>query len=198
MATFFGALAASWYTLNVPARALIPVLSTSLAVFACAGGQAEHSSERERASDERQARSSSETSSTESETPTPRAPAGPPPVLAVRAERTRDRTFAPVVQNRGRELARISSRLVLEREGEDAFEAVPSVDLSLRWDCATAAPECVELAPGAELRPPAWLGTLGDAQCDCERCADAPAGTYRFVVTTCDGDHRIVGDAFTR
>jgi hypothetical protein len=35
---------------------------------------------------------------------------------------------------------------------------------------------------------------IGDAQCMCERCVDAPAGAYRIVVTTCDGAHRAASD----
>ncbi|WP_157068705.1 hypothetical protein [Sandaracinus amylolyticus] len=126
------------------------------------------------------------------------AETGPAPVLAIRGTPARaGREIAIVVENRGTELARVSPRLVLERASDDGrFTRVDPVELALRPSCEREAPACVELAPGAALHPPAWLGTMGDAQCACDRCAPAEPGTYRFVATSCGGAHRLEGEPF--
>ncbi|UJR83818.1 hypothetical protein [Sandaracinus amylolyticus] len=123
---------------------------------------------------------------------------GPAPVLAIRGTPARaGREVAIVIENRGTELARVSPRLVLERaSSEGRFARVDATELALRPSCEREAPTCVELAPGAALHPPAWLGTTGDAQCACERCVPAEPGTYRFVATSCGGAHRLEGEPF--
>jgi hypothetical protein len=55
----------------------------------------------------------------------------------------------------------------------------------VRANCLDAAASCVTLAPRQSVDVVAWTGMLGDGQCDCTRCAPAPAGRYRFVVTSC-------------
>lgn len=85
---------------------------------------------------------------------------------------------------------------VQRRDGDSWTDVHGIAELSLRDDCHHDAPGCVHLVPGAELLPPSWLGTTGDAQCVCTRCATAPAGTYRFVAKTCDGSRYYPGVPF--
>ena len=83
----------------------------------------------------------------------------------------------------------------MERFGASAFEPFAAGALSFRFACDAPPAACLDLVPGAELRPPTWLATAGRAQCN-ERGADrAPPGRYRFVAHTCDGA-RIEGQAF--
>jgi len=124
---------------------------------------------------------------------------GPAPELGLAVEPGRDGATSLIVDNRGEEPVRLATALSLERQDGEAFTAVEGIGgLALRFDCTTPPEECVTLIPGAALHPPPWSGDLGDAQCDCERCADAPTGTYRFVVTTCGGGHRVQSPAFER
>lgn len=122
---------------------------------------------------------------------------GPPPSLRVTGEPDRyDRQVAIHVENHGADAAEVRSRLELQRRNGERWEEVSAARIELRFSCEDEAAECVTLAPGAVYIPPAWLGTQGDAQCTCTRCAPAPAGTYRFVATSCNGAHTISGDAF--
>ena len=104
------------------------------------------------------------------------------------------------VRNVGTETARVRGAVRLERHAGDAWTSQPIV-FGLRARCGEAVPECVTLAPGAELLPPAWLGTVGDAQCDCDRCAPAE-GELRFVLESCAPEghapHVVMGQPFTR
>ncbi|RLB46655.1 MAG: hypothetical protein DRJ42_27165 [Deltaproteobacteria bacterium] len=136
-------------------------------------------------------------------TETAEAPAeadpGAPPTLGLSVEPGFEGAASLIVENRGSEAVELSSALVLEREEDGAFAPVSGIaGLALRFDCVQEPPECLTLVPGAALHPPPWNGMLGDAQCVCTRCADAPTGTYRFVVTTCGGGHRVTSPAFTR
>jgi hypothetical protein len=124
-----------------------------------------------------------------------RPPPGPPPVVRVRGEPGRDRSVAVSIESRGERPAELSRRVVIEQREGETFR--PVGNLALRDSCNGSVPDgCVTLVPGAELRPPEWLGLLGDAQCACERCAAAPAGVYRFVATSCDGAHRVESAPF--
>lgn len=122
-------------------------------------------------------------------------PPGPAPTLAFVATPGPD-GVALSLANHGAD-ASLRSTVVVEVETNGTFAAAPSAStLALRYDCAHAADPCVTLAPGAELLPPSWLGTWGDMQCECERCAPVEPGRYRLVVTTCDGAHRVESNAF--
>lgn len=127
---------------------------------------------------------------------------GPPPALGLTIEAGFEGASALVVENRGTSPVELSSALVLERQDEqdgDSFEPAGDVrGLALRFDCDEAPPECLALVPGAALHPPPWNGKVGEGQCGCTDCDPAPTGTYRFVVTTCGGGHRVESPAFTR
>jgi len=134
---------------------------------------------------------------TADDAPTPEPDPAPPPVLGLVGEVV-EGGVAIRVESRGARAANLSGLLV-EKRGDDGWEA--AAELSLRSDCQTEAPPCVELVPGAVLMPPKWLGTRGDAQCDCDRCARAGAGEYRLVALSCAPEghlpHRVAGAAFT-
>ncbi len=99
------------------------------------------------------------------------------------------------VENRGTATTELSGRVELERREGDQWQAV-DVRLHLRDGCNGDSIECLTLAPGAVFIPPPWLGMLGDAQCTCEQCSSAPAGSYRFVVRSCSGAHPVAGEPF--
>jgi hypothetical protein len=76
------------------------------------------------------------------------------------------------------------------------FETATEIEsFLLRPDCEHQGGECVELVPGGTLYPPAW-GAGG--QCDsCPSCESIREGTYRVVMTSCGGAHRIESEPFT-
>jgi hypothetical protein len=101
------------------------------------------------------------------------------------------------VANTSRQPVALGAEVVVEVLRGDAFVPVDEMGaLTLRPSCETTAPPCTTLVPGAELFPPDWLGTFGDAQCACEECWPAPAGTYRIAVTSCDGRRRYLSPPF--
>ncbi len=124
-------------------------------------------------------------------------PPGPAPTLALVATPGPD-GVAISIANHGGADASLRSAVVVEVDEGGSFSGAPSSStLALRYDCAREPEPCVTLAPGAELLPPAWLGTWGDMQCVCTRCGPVAPGRYRLVVTTCDGAHRVESNAFT-
>ena len=100
--------------------------------------------------------------------------------------------------NTGAARVALAAAVEVEQERDGQWAGVPGVGtITLRPSCEAQAPACTTLAPGAELFPPAWLGTTGDSQCACDRCAPVAHGRYRFVVHSCDGARRIAGEPFT-
>jgi hypothetical protein len=135
----------------------------------------------------------------------PASPALPPEThagegggLAVHGDPSRPgRAVGLRVANTGGTTLSVDSTLALEHESGGRFVPLEGMGrVTLRGSCASAAPRCVTLAPGAEIFPPDWLGTTGDAQCACEACAPAPAGRYRFVARSCDGAKTYAGEPF--
>jgi hypothetical protein len=130
----------------------------------------------------------------------PTSPSDPPPSDAPRVivrgtPNDPGRLVAIAIENHAEAAVSLSRELVVEVQRGDSWSTVTTAGLSLRSTCEAEAPECVTLQPGAELYPPEWLGTQGDAQCICTRCVPVESGTYRFVVTTCEGA-RIEGEPF--
>jgi hypothetical protein len=128
-------------------------------------------------------------------TPSP-TPTGEPPEVTFTVTPSHRGAFAMSLTNRGAGAVGLGRSVIVEREHGGAYEAVSAAGLSLRPDCEHDAPDCVTLGPGAELLPPDWNGMAGDAQCVCTRCAPVEAGTYRLVVRTCDGGHRVESAPF--
>lgn len=87
--------------------------------------------------------------------------------------------------DRGDFPARINAEVVVEREVNGAWVRAGVAGMRVRSNCRDAATECVTLAPHESIEVVPWQAMLGDGQCECTRCANAPAGRYRFVVTTC-------------
>ncbi len=122
---------------------------------------------------------------------------GPAPTLRVVGEPDpHSRAVAIRIENRGETATELAGAVGLQRQSGETFADVESVHLDLRYSCEDEAAECVTLAPGATYLPPEWLGTVGDAQCICTRCAPAEPGTYRFVVRSCNGAHTVAGEPF--
>lgn len=141
----------------------------------------------------------SEARATGGEATSPDAPVvdpGPAPSLRVLGvPETHGRTVAIRVENHGAQ-TELTGAVTLQQRDGDAWADVDGASLDLRFSCREEAPECLTLAPGAVLLPPPWLGTIGDAQCICTRCGPAEAGTYRFVVRSCNGAHEALGEPF--
>jgi hypothetical protein len=135
----------------------------------------------------------------------PASPALPPEThagegggLAVHGDPSRPgRAVGLRVANTGSTTLSIDSALAIEHESGGRFAPLEGMGrVTLRGSCTAAAPRCVTLAPGAEIFPPDWLGTTGDAQCACEECGPAPAGRYRFIAKSCDGAKTYAGEPF--
>lgn len=118
---------------------------------------------------------------TETVAETPLDPAPPPSLRLITALDGEGATVR--VQNHGAAVARLRGRVSVQRQNGDTWEELTGV-FGLRPHCQAEVPDCLDLAPGGELLPPAWLGTRGDAQCACNRCAPVD-GTVRFVVRSC-------------
>jgi len=81
--------------------------------------------------------------------------------------------------------ARLHAEVEVEQHVGGEWHRVNAAGLQLRATCSGEAPDCVTIEPRSELSIVPWTGMLGDAQCVCTRCGPAPAGRYRFAVTTC-------------
>jgi len=184
-------------------RSLPGLLAPCVLLLACGAGRTPAEPAQLAASEPPPAVATGASGTTESDGPVAHAvPAAVPAVadptleIRLRAEPL-ERTITPVVEVLGG-TARLAKTIGVEREVNGHFQRVTGIaSLELRSDCQSRAPDCIEIVAGAELRPPHWTGMLGDAQCICTRCAPAPAGTYRFVLHTCDGAQQVESDPFT-
>lgn len=117
--------------------------------------------------------------------------------LSVRGERGSGGDVVPVVEARGEAPVRVKRAIALERRDGGRWVAVNVRDLTLRADCARPAGACITLVRGGGLRPPPWNGKAsGAGQCGAPEGRDAPPGTYRFVLESCEGDGRVQGEPF--
>jgi hypothetical protein len=108
------------------------------------------------------------------------------------------RLVAIRLANTGTRPIELAAAISVEQEAGGRWTALADLgSVTLRSSCESIAPRCTTLAPGAELFPPAWLGTTGDSQCACEHCAPVSPGRYRFVVRGCDDERRVEGEPFT-
>lgn len=178
--------------LHLSVRSMLLTILLSSVAAGCGGGCAGASAPAEEPEE-----SSENAGSQPEEAPEPPPDPGPRPTLRVVGEPERlDRQVAIRIENRGDAVAELATAIGLQRSQGEDWEDV-GADLYLRDSCSAPVPEeCVSLAPGGVLLPPAWRGELGDAQCDCERCTAADAGTYRFVIQTCNGGHTLEGEPF--
>ena len=88
--------------------------------------------------------------------------------------------------------------IAVERRAADGtWSEIPASGLLLRTSCElNDPPACVEVADGTTFRAAPWTDMIGDAQCACEECGPAGAGTYRFVFRRCDCDTRLESEPF--
>lgn len=129
------------------------------------------------------------------EAPAPAPIAHAPPAVLVTGDVAHD-SVTPVVQNHDHTPVSLAGALNLEREGANGFAPHAAKGLSLRAACGAQAAACIDLVPGAELRPPPWQGPRGRTQCDEGATIEAPPGRYRFVAATCGGGASIAGEPF--
>ncbi len=79
--------------------------------------------------------------------------------------------------------------ITVEREVNGRWQRVSVAGLELRERCAGTTPDCVTIGRDSAITIVPWTGMQGDGQCVCTRCADAPAGRYRFSVSSCHCQH---------
>jgi hypothetical protein len=128
----------------------------------------------------------------EAATAAPELPSRPPPTIALRGE-VDDKGVGLVLEQRDAKQVKLKTAIAIQRGKGGRFEPLPEGALALRDSCKQPAAECIELVPGAELRPPPWPS--GAAQCAGKGAALAP-GRYRFVAQACDGSYRVEGEPF--
>ena len=104
-----------------------------------------------------------------------------------------DQGHALVIENGTSSPIGARREIRVERSASGAWQDIGVGLLYLRERCESAGgglvepSACVAIAPGATFRAAAWTHMTGDAQCACEECGPAGAGSYRFVVTACEG-----------
>jgi hypothetical protein len=82
--------------------------------------------------------------------------------------------------------AHIRRDIDVESFSNGRWRRVGVAGLQVRSECRARPDACVAIAPRDAVEIVAWTGMLGDGQCECTRCAPAPAGRYRFVVHSCE------------
>jgi hypothetical protein len=122
----------------------------------------------------------------------PDPPAEPAPELALTSSWGGEGASLRIA-NRTTEPARFAAVLVLERVTEAGAEAVADRGvLRAHLDADRPLPDCAELVPGAHLEL-VYAGLRGEG---CTACEAPPPGSYRFVLTSCDGRSRTEGPSF--
>lgn len=124
-------------------------------------------------------------------------PSAAPVGLLVVAQPQANGDVQIAVDARANETVRLRQNVVVERLEGATWTDAHVEGVSLRGTCDAAPTECAILTRGGGLRPPPWNGRTRNAQCS--RTADGqpvPAGSYRMVVMTCDGAHRVESAAF--
>lgn len=127
---------------------------------------------------------------------------GVAPLAVIAIEGMPGKAGAPVplrVTNQSGYTVQLRRAITVERWTGKGWKplAPAAAGLLLRADCKPDAagvitPDklasgCVAIGPRATFRSQPWLGTHGDAQCACERCAKVAPGTYRYSGSLCPG-----------
>jgi hypothetical protein len=112
-----------------------------------------------------------------------------------------------VINNLGRPVS-VQRAVVVERWQGSAWQVVTAVSgLLLRADCRPDPKTrvintpallggCLVIGPRTTYSAPPWLGTVGDAQCVCERCVGVAPGLYRYRGRLCGKSQPILGVPF--
>jgi hypothetical protein len=93
------------------------------------------------------------------------------------------------VSNQGPAIS-LNSIVVVERKENEKWVRASVTSLHLREVCgATKLPRCREVKPNEKINAVPWTGKFCSSQCPshCRLDGPAPPGSYRFVVTRCDG-----------
>lgn len=146
----------------------------------------------------------SEPGASASPTSAPPAPSGEtaipdvaPSGLRIVVERLWTGEIAISVEEHEDERVSLQRAMIVEQQVGERWNRVEASGLTLRADCSTEAPACVELSRGGALRPPPWSTRSGKGQCTtATEGTPVPAGRYRVVVTTCGGGHRVESAPF--
>lgn len=104
------------------------------------------------------------------------------------------------VINRG-EAIQLNSNVKVQQKTTGGWQDAPVSNLRLGVTCEVGtATECTTLVAGASLQPPSWTGSYCSSQClsNCNLDGPAPPGTYRYVISSCDGKRRFVSPAFEK
>lgn len=164
------------------------VLLASILVLASACGR-KHRASADRAAPNESAPTSSQ--------PLARAENAAPEGLRMLVDRLWTGELALSIEEHEDERVRLQRAIIVEQQVGDDWTRVQASEFTLRPDCATEAPVCVELTRGGALRPPPWSARIGKGQCTAStEGTRVPAGHYRFVVVTCEGGHRVASPPF--
>lgn len=90
-----------------------------------------------------------------------------------------------VTSDVGDSAAKLRPEIEVQREVAGAWQSARVEGLLIRHNCDEHPDGCVTIPPRTIVTVPEWMGMIGDGQCMCERCYNAPPGRYRFVVTHC-------------
>lgn len=102
--------------------------------------------------------------------------------------------------NHGQALC-LKTTVVVEQKTEKQWKSIPVSNLKLRSECrAQPEPDHIELGAKSILHPVAWTGRYCSSQCpsSCRLDGEVSAGTYRFVISTCDGRQTFVSPSFEK
>jgi len=95
----------------------------------------------------------------------------------------------------------LNSAVEVERQENGDWQNARVSNLLLIRSCQEkASQKCIQLAARATLQPPPWRGNYCSSQCPvpCDLDGPLPPGTYRFVITSCDGKHRFHSASFQK
>ncbi len=130
-------------------------------------------------------------------------PTGPPPRLRVIFEPDPLGGEALRVENRGEATVQVRAFVDLELSSSGDFAPTPT-QLRIEPQGASSivlndgdAPECLDLVAGGALVMPPWDYVIRPARCPEQPAEDLDAGTYRYVVQSCDERHPFASPAFT-
>lgn len=115
-------------------------------------------------------------------------PQAPPPYIVVSAAAQHASAVSISIANHDTTTHSLSSSFQIQRQSNGQWHHQQT--LELRKDCTSKVERCMELAPGAEVFPPAFA----QGMCGCKRCSGLIKGIYRVVVQTCDGKHNLSGN----
>ena len=104
------------------------------------------------------------------------------------------------LNNNGPEVL-LNSTIAVEQQQNGQWEKIPVSNLKLREVCKPEpVPKCFNLKKAGTIHPVPWTGNYCSSQCptQCRLDGPVPAGTYRFVISSCDNQFTIHSPAFKK